>query len=144
MRINNSLQVISIAMILLLTACKSSRTREHEEGEEAMSADSMRTHIAVLASDSFLGRKPFTEGEAKTLPYLQQQFAIAGLEPGNGDSYLQEVPMVNIATTAAPTMEVKSPKGNVTLKGFDDYVIWTDKTDSSISIDNADLVFAGY
>ena len=140
----HSFQIISLAIILLMVSCKSSRTREHEDGEEAMNADSMRTHIAVLAADSLLGRKPFTEGETKTLRYLQQQFAIAGLEPGNGDSYLQQVPMVNIVTTAAPTMEVKSPKGNITLKGFDDYVIWTDKTDSNISINNADLVFAGY
>lgn len=144
MRIHYSFQIIGTACILLLASCKNRKTREHEDGEAAFNADSMRTHIAVLASDSFMGRKPFTEGETKTLRYLQQQFAIAGLEPGNGDSYLQEVPMVNIATTAAPTMEVKSPKGNFSLKGFDDYVLWTDKTDSGISIDKADLVFAGY
>ncbi|MEO6722442.1 MAG: M28 family peptidase [Ferruginibacter sp.] len=144
MRINHSFLIIGTVFTLLLASCKSSKTREHEDGEEAMNADSMRNHIAVLASDSLLGRKPFTEGETRTLRYLQQQFAIAGLEPGNGDSYLQEVPMVNITTTAAPTMEVKSPKGNFSLKGFEDYVLWTDKTDSSITIDKADLVFAGY
>ncbi|HEX5652657.1 MAG TPA: M28 family metallopeptidase [Chitinophagaceae bacterium] len=115
-----------------------------EEGLAAFSADSMKKHIAVLASDSFLGRKPFTEGETKTIAYLQQQFAAAGLEAGNGNSYVQEVPLVNIRATAAPSMEVQAAAGKFTLKAFDDYIIWTDKTDSIITIDNAELVFAGY
>ncbi len=59
------------------------------------------------------------------------------------DSYLQDVPMVNITTTAAPDMQVNSPKGNFKLKGLEDYVIWTNKTDS-VSLNNSDLVFAGY
>ena len=91
-----------------------------------------------------MGRKPFTEGETKTIDYLQKQFASIGLEPGNGNSYVQAVPMVNILATAAPEMQVKSAKGNFTLKAYDDYIIWTDKTDSSISLNNNELVFAGY
>jgi Zn-dependent M28 family amino/carboxypeptidase len=91
-----------------------------------------------------MGRKPFTEGEKRTIDYLQKEFAAAGLEPGNGNSFLQEVPMVNIKATAAPSMQVKGAKGNFTLKAFDDYIIWTDKTDSAISLDNTELVFAGY
>lgn len=136
---------IITALVVLLSSCGSNNpVSDTNDGDTAFSADSMRQHIAVLAADSFLGRKPFTEGETKTLRYLQQAFAASGLEPGNGDSYLQEVPMVNIATTAAPSMEVKSPKGTFTLKGFDDYVLWTDKTDSIINIDQSEVVFAGY
>jgi Zn-dependent M28 family amino/carboxypeptidase len=101
-------------------------------------------NIAILASDSFEGRKPFTRAEQKTINYIEQKFSQLGLEPGNGNSYLQEVPMVNIKTTAAPTMQVKSAKGNFELKGFDDYVIWTDKSDSSVSFNDNELIFAGY
>lgn len=129
-------------LIIPFAACNQNNSQK--DGEAAFSADSLKKHIAVLASDSFMGRKPFTEGETKTVAYLQQQFAQVGLEPGNGDSYLQDVPMVNILTTAAPSMVVKSPKGNFTLKAYDDYIIWTDKTDTNISVDNSELVFAGY
>ncbi len=137
---------LAAACLLILSSCGSSdpTTNDPMDGEAAFSTDSMRQHIAVLADDSLMGRKPFTEGETKTLRYLQQEFAAAGLEPGNGDSYLQEVPMVNIATTAAPTMEVKTAKGNFTLKGYDDYVLWTDKADSVINFENSEVVFAGY
>ncbi|MEO7307776.1 MAG: M28 family metallopeptidase [Ferruginibacter sp.] len=128
---------------ILLAACNEKATTDND-GLAAFSADSMKQHIAMLASDSFMGRKPFTEGERRTIAYLQQEFAAAGLEPGNGNSFLQEVPMVNIKATAAPSMQVRSAKGNFTLKAFDDYIIWTDKTDSSIRLDNTELVFAGY
>ena len=117
---------------------------DHEDGLTAFSADSLKKHVAELSSDSFLGRKPFTEGEKRTVSYLQQQFAVVELEPGNGNSYLQEVPMVNIACKPAPEIQVQSPNGNFILKGFDDYVIWTDKSDSIVSFDNDELVFAGY
>lgn len=135
----------AIAFIALVASCNNANdSAGNDEGLSVFNADSLAAHIAVLASDDFQGRKPFTEGETKTIDYLTKQFAAVGLEPGNGNSYVQDVPMVRIATQAAPTMQVKSAKENFTLKGFDDYVIWTDKTDSAISLNNTELVFAGY
>lgn len=133
-----------ISLILFAACNQKSQSGTGEDGLDAFSADSMKHHISILASDSFMGRKPFTEGETRTINFLQQQFEAAGLEPGNGNSFLQEVPMVNILATAAPAMQVQSSKGNFTLKALDDYIIWTDKTDTSISLDNSELVFAGY
>jgi len=43
-------------------------------------------HIKVLASDEFDGREPGTEGEAKTLRYLGQQWFDAGLVSGTNDA----------------------------------------------------------
>ncbi|MBD3728599.1 MAG: M28 family peptidase [Sphingomonadales bacterium] len=42
-------------------------------------------HIAVLASDEYGGRRPGTEGEAKTLRYLAHEWQAAGLESGTND-----------------------------------------------------------
>ncbi|MDP3395017.1 M28 family metallopeptidase [Sediminibacterium sp.] len=135
----------TVLAIPLIIACSNQGNQFNEEdGLSVFNADTLKKHIAVLASDDFMGRKPFTEGETKTVAYLQAQFKQMGLEPGNGDSYIQEVPMANILATAAPSLQVKSAKGTFNLKAFDDYIIWTDKTDSSISLNNADLVFAGY
>lgn len=134
-----------VITFFVLISCSSNKSKFTEgDGLAAFNADSLKKYIAVLASDDFMGRMPFTEGETKTVAYLQEQFKQMGLEPGNGDSYIQEVPMANILATAAPSMQVKSAKGTFNLKAFDDYIIWTDKTDSSISLNNADLVFAGY
>lgn len=131
--------------ILLLAACNNSTPDKNAgDGTAAFSADSLGKHIAELSGDYYLGRKPFTEGETRSLQYLQQQFQAVGLEPGNGTSYLQDVPMVKITTRASPVMQVQSAKGNFELKGLDDYVIWTDKTDSVVSFNNNEVVFAGY
>lgn len=114
------------------------------DGLTFFNKDSLAKNMMVLASDDFTGRKPFTEGEKKTIEYLKQQFIQVGLEPGNGDSYFQEVPMVNINATASPSMRLKSVNGSFDLKGREDYVIWTDKTDSVASWNDNEVVFAGY
>ncbi len=59
---------------------------------------SYRKHIEVLSSDAFEGRAPGTEGEKKTLSYIEAQFRDAGLLPGIGDSYLQRVRLVEITS----------------------------------------------
>ena len=133
-----------LGLILFLAACNQNNKIADATNDSSFSADSMKQDIRILASDSFMGRKPFTPGETKTLEFLQTKYKEIGLEPGNGDSYLQAVPMVNIEATADSQMEVKSAKGNFSLKAFDDYVIWTDKTDGNISLENTPLIFAGY
>ena len=139
------LKILSLLCLILIAACNQKKqTVSPEDGLASFSAGSLKKDISVLASDSFMGRKPFTEGETKTIDYLQKQFAAVGLEPGNGNSFLQAVPMVNILAIAEAEMQVKSTKSNFTLKAYDDYIIWTNKTDSNISLENTELVFAGY
>ena len=141
---NCSLLVAAFSVLLFTSCNQGEKVIDEQDGLSAFSTDSLGNHIAQLSSDDFAGRKPFTEGETKTINYLKEQFIAVGLEPGNGNSYFQEVPMVRITTEAAPSMQVTSSKGNFTLKGLDDYVIWTDKTDSAISLNNDEVVFAGY
>ena len=141
---NRSFLIVVSAALLHGSCNQTENTFGEEDGLAAFSADSLGKHIAELSNDDFEGRKPFTEGETKTIQYLKDKFIAVGLEPGNGNSYFQEVPMVNITTHAAPAMQVQSAGGNFSLKGPDDYVIWTDKTDAAVSLDNDELVFAGY
>ncbi len=129
---------------LVFTACNDRTAVSREDGLAAFSKDSLEKNIRVLADDSLLGRKPFSEGEKRTIRYLEKQFIAAGLEPGNGNSYFQEVPMVRISTQADPNMTIKGNGQSFSLEGFEDYVIWTDKTDPAVSLSNTDLVFAGY
>ena len=129
---------------LILVACSSRDGYEHEDGLEYLTLAGLEEHVKVLASDEFQGRRPFTEGEKKTLEYLESEFREMGLEPGNGDSYLQEVPMVEINATSEETMGVKGPDGSFTLQGFDEYVLHTERADSSIVWSDEEVVFAGF
>lgn len=126
-----------------LLRCNQAKT-EHDDGLTAITQTDLERHVSVLASDEFEGRKPFTEGEQKTIAYLQKQFKMLGLEPGNGDSYLQKVPMVEITPTADTTMTFTSTNGKISLRGFHDYVLNTERTDALMVWDNEEVVFAGF
>ncbi|WP_235938490.1 M28 family metallopeptidase [Chitinophaga solisilvae] len=110
----------------------------------AINATSFAKHIQVLASDAFEGRKPFTRGEDSTIQYLAAQFRQLGLKPGNGNSYFQEVPMVNIASRPAGNMVIKGSSGEVSLQYLDDYVAATRRVQEQVTVSNSALVFAGY
>ena len=103
-----------------------------------------RAHIARLSSDEFEGRKPGTDAEKRTLAYLEAQFRELGLKPGNGASFLQEVPMVEI--TAAPNASLKFVTGADTadLEFREDMVIWTKREKTAESMAANPLVFVGY
>jgi Zn-dependent M28 family amino/carboxypeptidase len=104
----------------------------------------LEPNLITLSSDEFMGRMPFTEGEQLTTSFLESKFKEMGLEPGNGDSYFQEVPMVSIITYPEQSMEFKSAQGSVVGEGLKDFVIWTQRTDSLVRIQDAEVVFAGF
>ncbi|MBB6328937.1 Zn-dependent M28 family amino/carboxypeptidase [Algoriphagus iocasae] len=104
----------------------------------------LEPQLSKLASDEFMGRMPFTEGEKITVDYLESEFKTMGLEPGNGDSYFQDVSLVSIKTIPAAEMTVSSGNETVSFEGLKDYVLWTQRTDSLVSFENAEMVFAGF
>jgi Zn-dependent M28 family amino/carboxypeptidase len=136
---NKSLPVLIIVYVLI-----SCHQMTSENNDFPFDRDSLAQHIIVLASDSFQGRKPFSVGETRTVDYMQRSFQKLGLEPGNGNSYEQEVPMVEITPTADPVMKIESPKGNFELQRSTDYVLSTQNTDPVISLDKDEIIFAGY
>src|SRR5664279_5507867 len=103
---------ISLFVIIYFLQSCNPATQDKKVSVSPFNRDSLAQHIIVLASDSFQGRKPFSLGETRTLAYLENQFRDLGIEPGNGTSYLQDVPMVQISLNADSLMKVESPKGS--------------------------------
>jgi Zn-dependent M28 family amino/carboxypeptidase len=128
--------------LLLLTGCIASCSSKSESYQFQV-AD-LEPNLITLSSDEFMGRMPFTEGEKLTTSFLESKFKEMGLEPGNGDSYFQEVPMVSIITYPEQSMEFKTAQGSVVGEGLKDFVIWTQRTDSVVRVENAEVVFAGF
>ena len=134
-----------VITLLAFSACnQNNKQTDGNDGLATLNADSLARHIITLSSDAFQGRRPFTEGETRTINYLKESFERMGLEPGNGGSYFQKVPMVEITPDCDPVMNVQSPRGKFQLRRIDDYVIWTENTDSIISLSNDNVVFAGF
>jgi Zn-dependent M28 family amino/carboxypeptidase len=133
---------------LALGACnrpgKNAAALEDSTALKAITEEGFRQHLNVLAADSFEGRKPFTTGEEKTIRYLEAQFKELGLQPGNGNSYVQEVPMVEITSEPAGPLVFKGKGGQLSLKYLDDYVATTRRVTPKVQLNNSELVFAGY
>jgi Zn-dependent M28 family amino/carboxypeptidase len=109
-----------------------------------LNKDSLAAHIRVLASDSFQGRRPFTTGETRTVDYLVSTFRRLGLEPGNGTEYTQDVPMVEISPVGLPVMNIQSSHGTLTPEPMNDFVVWTERPGETATLDNDQVVFAGF
>ena len=101
-------------------------------------------HVRVLASDDFQGRKPGTPGEDKTVGYLIENFRKLGLKPGNGASFVQQVPLVQITPSADATLTVTGAGGSRNLVFGKDMVIWTKRAVPEISVAHSEMVFVGY
>ncbi len=99
--------------------------------------------IGVLASNEFEGRAPGTRGESLTVNYLVHRMKEIGISPGNGNSYLQSVPIVTTTTTNNPDLVING-KNQITLKYRSDAVLFTQQHSNNTSLDNSDLVFVGY
>ncbi|HNV83068.1 MAG TPA: M28 family metallopeptidase [Arenimonas sp.] len=116
---------------------------EHGFGPE-VSTEDLSMHIKVLASDEFGGRAPGTPGEDKTVAYLTQQFQRLGLKPGNGDSYVQTVPMIESLVSADSTMSITTKGQSRSLLMGKDMVMGTRSEKPEVKIDASDMVFVGY
>lgn len=97
-----------------------------------------------LSSDDFEGRRPGTPGEDKTVAYLTDQFRNLGLKPGNGQSFVQLVPMVETATGADAELSVAGRQGTIRLASGKDMVIWSKPGLPEAELRRSDLVFVGY
>ena len=100
--------------------------------------------VKTLASDEFEGRAPGSRGEDLTINYIRDQMQRIGLQPGNGDSWFQDVPMTE--TTADPGTVLKIQRGDnqQQLAFGTDMVIGSRRGESEIKIDGSDMVFVGY
>ncbi len=87
---------------------------------------------------------PCTEGGTMTVDYLVDQLKNLNIEPGNGNTYTQEVPLLTIDGEISEHMKLTTPNGNLTWDKGKDFVIHTQRNEDNISLDNSEMVFCGY
>jgi Zn-dependent M28 family amino/carboxypeptidase len=107
-------------------------------------------HVQTLGSDAFEGRAPATNGETKTVAYLSEQFAQAGLQPG-GDladgkrGWTQAVPLLRSEFIAAPQISLNVAGTPIQLTQGEQIAVRAPTNgDKAMAIDGAELVFVGY
>ena len=100
------LSVISLALLVLFFFGCAKDDQKLKPALESITAEELSKDVEILSSDEFEGRAPASKGEEKTISFLKDEFQKVGLKPGNGDSFFQELPMVEI--TAGPVTK-RSP-----------------------------------
>ncbi|MFT5278331.1 MAG: Zn-dependent M28 family amino/carboxypeptidase [Glaciecola sp.] len=143
-----SLTVALSASIFVLATTGCSETKQEapkpednfEAAYQAISADTLKKHTKILSSDEFEGRLPTSAGEKLTLDYLTQELTKVGFEPGNGDSFFQQVDLMQI--TASPEMTLTMGENEFTYK--ENMVAGSKREMSEVNLVDSEIVFLGY
>lgn len=136
--------LLAIITLVLSNAVFSRCSSVVERAQCAVTEDNLRKHVEYLADDACYGRQPFTEGAQRAVSYLEEEMEAIGLQPISSDGFRQNVPLVMIQTETDETMDIKAPSGTITLHRGVDFVAFTQSRRETVSIKNAELVFAGY
>jgi Zn-dependent M28 family amino/carboxypeptidase len=115
--------------------------------EPRFAVEQLKENTRVLASDEFEGRAPATAGETKTVAYIAAEMAKAGLKPGNGDSWYQEVPLVEITSDPNMQLTIAPAAGGgapLTLDFSTDFIATSPQARERVSLDGSEMVFVGY
>ncbi len=100
--------------------------------------------VKTLASDQFEGRAPGSHGEELTVAYIRDQMQRIGLQPGNGDSWFQDVPMTETIADPSTVLTLRHGDASRALGFGSDMVIGTRSGQPEVKIDASEMVFVGY
>ncbi|MFY8284591.1 M28 family metallopeptidase [Pseudoalteromonas sp. SSMSWG5] len=133
---------VTLLASAIIAGCASTSitSNDVEKAYQSINSEQLAEHIKVLASDEFGGRAPSSKGEELTLAYLTEQFKALGFEPGNGDSFLQEVPLVSLEADSNMVLTI----GGKDYQYKKDMVMGSSRISAKESIKDSELVFVGY
>ncbi|MBS1768124.1 MAG: M28 family peptidase [Acidobacteria bacterium] len=130
------LVLLSLASLLAIAAFAQDYTSKFSEAK-------MRERVKTLSSDAFEGRGPGTPGGQRAAKYIADQMRLAGVQPGNGKSYYQQINFVALKADPNTKLQVSGKNGGKDYRFLDDFVASTGAQRPSINT-KAELVFMGY
>ena len=131
-------KILILFIGILLISC-SKKDESLKIALDSFTENDLEKHTKILASDAFLGRKPFTEGETKTINYLKDEFTKIGLE-----SFFQEVPLVQVTGKPSNKLTITKENKKLELALNDEFVAFSRVQKEIVGIDSSELIFAGY
>lgn len=73
----------------------------------SITADELKEHLYILASDKYKGRETGKEGQKMAAEYISNEFKTDGVSPGNKGSYFQDFNVIELLTPNA-TISIKN------------------------------------
>ena len=99
----------------------------------------------MLASDAFEGRAPNTPGEEKTVQYIAERFAQAGLQPAGDDGgWFQRVELERSQIAGPVRAGFTTAAGTRALVQGEDIAVESLYPQDKVALEDVPLVFAGY
>jgi len=136
--------IISFYLFLNSSCSQDPATSQSAAPADAIDTTDIDYFLSELSADKFLGRKPCTEGEPITINFIENEFKKMGLEPGNGNSYFQEVPLVEIDAAPSDGMFINGGKQNLKFNYKKDFMTFTQQVKENINVENSELIFCGF
>jgi len=131
------------ALVLILFSC-ANKNQNLTPALESITVDDLSSDVIILSSDDFEGRAPASKGEEKTVNFLREEFKKLRLKPGNGDSYFQEVPMVEITADPGAMLKIKGVKKIKSFSYGSEFMAGTLRVKEEVSLQDSEMVFVGY
>jgi Zn-dependent M28 family amino/carboxypeptidase len=131
------------AALIAATGAFNADDKMLKKAGEAIRQAVYRGHVQELSSDEMQGRAPGSEGERRTVEYLEKEFLELGLQPAAGGDFRQDVALVEI-TGSDQKLSFTRGAGGMSLAQGDDMVLGSRRTQESASIAGSEVVFVGY
>ncbi len=103
-----------------------------------ISAENLKKHLYILASDAYEGRETGEKGQKMAADYISAQFKMTGVSPGASDTaYFQRFPM-DVQYDKSTSISLNNKEYNLNT----DYLAFYGLT--AQKVETKDVVFAGY
>ncbi|MEQ1675456.1 MAG: M28 family peptidase [Chitinophagaceae bacterium] len=131
-------KLISCLLLFLpVMALAQKKDKNAKKAAATITADDMKKHLYTIASKEMEGRDTPSPGLEKAASYIEEQFKMLGLTPGNSGSYRQPYPLYKDSSSAA-AVKVNGASFNL----FKDFQPGT--TNYTAEMRFSEVVFAGY
>jgi Zn-dependent M28 family amino/carboxypeptidase len=137
-------KIILPLVAVTMLACSCAGDNDFKQANATITAEELREYTAVLGADSMMGRKPFTPGETITVNYLADELQKTGFSPAFGESWFQEVPMVEITTVVKGPALISAGGKKIELKAPDDIAVKSPSMNEVVELNNIPMVFCGF
>lgn len=135
--------ILPVALIALVAASCAGDSPLGKASETITPAE-LREYTRILGADSMMGRKPFTPGETIAVNYLARELERIGFAPAFGDSWFQEVPMVEITTKVQSPVLITAGGRKLELSAPDDIAVESPSMKEYVELVDIPMVFCGF
>ncbi len=130
--------------VMALLAASCSGDRAFERASATITAEELRDYTRILGADSMMGRKPFTPGETITVNYLAGELEKIGFTPAFGNSWFQEVPMVEITTVVQGPAVITAAGRKLEFTAPDEIAVESPSMKEFVELVDIPMVFCGF